>query len=173
MGMRITTYNENSSNRKGCFLPLDVYNQAVESFVILTGDVVFYHSESDTVFLAKRKSDPKGNKPWFMGGRILAYNQHVEIDKALQEIVRNEIGFEIDLDRLRFFQPLQWIYPESNNFLLLHVYDMTDEEVNIFQTLTPNPKHFCEEFGIRQYTKEDVEKLEDDVFKQIMRKIFK
>lgn len=85
------------------------YGEALEAFVAVCTDCLFFNQEKGTVYLAKRKAKPMSCEWWFIGGRVFAgEDEHT----AMRRCIKRETGLEIDPERIDFLAMKRYLFKD-------------------------------------------------------------
>ena len=152
------------------FLETDVYAAALEAFVLVCTDCVFFNESRRTFFLAKRKSKPMSDW-WFIGGRSFAGEDEVT---SVKRCVKRETGLELDIHRFKFLTMKRYFFkdrqqPPQNKGCdsLCYIFGvgLEDKEVELVKS-NLDPKEYDTAAGLKEFGPEDLSK--ENVFPAIM-----
>eukprot|EP00041_Stephanoeca_diplocostata_P006583 m.89130 g.89130 ORF g.89130 m.89130 type:complete len:229 (-) comp16437_c0_seq7:1168-1854(-) len=80
-----------------CFLPAEVYGQALDSIVKACSDVLITSGNGKRVFLGKRKVEPQPDW-WYIGGRVKPGDTP---QSGAARNVKRELGLDLDPNRFK------------------------------------------------------------------------
>lgn len=156
--MHIHEYAQNPRRRiKLVRLPKNVYDQAMQSFIVVCTDVVFVNRKRKTIFLAYRNAKPASNQWWYVGGRRFAGEDPFE---SIQRCVKRETTLTLKTKRFRFvrFQEFYWNkrkQPLKHDFDFVFSAELNEREL---KTAAKNldPEEYKSERGFREFSKKDL-----------------
>jgi hypothetical protein len=130
-------YDDRTERKKAVYLSEEDYAKAIESFVILSADILPVNLERRTIYLAKRCVEPMPNW-WVFGGRILkgesfeeAAIRHLEHDAQLV-IATNRLHL-LNLPN-RYFWARRKQEPQevgSDNLSFTFTFEITEKEFKV------------------------------------------
>lgn len=149
----------------GKYLDDDVYVKAIESFIIVSTDVLLVDFErTGSVYLADRKAKPMCGW-WFIGGRCFAGERWEE---SMRRCFKRETSLDFSEERFKLIGIIRYIWSErqqepqnigSDNLGYTFVTQITREELEIAKK-NLNPKEYgaggIKEFSLEQLKSQNV-----------------
>jgi len=153
-----TVYRESTKHRmKQVFLPDDMYEAALRSFVCVNTDCVIVSKTRRTFWLAKRAVKPMpGN--WIIGGREFAGELPAH---SMQRNFNKETGIWLPESRFQFVMMTRYLWKDreqepqdagSDNLAYTFMVELSDEEVQIVAGRLER-KEYEAGYGLREFSR--------------------